>query len=159
MDPIRIQVKLINLSIHKNPNTLDLKDQVQEFNFFYFNFFQGFQKFFYIYGLNFCQKDESSTVVVFFPLIMPVLYIIYLILFQIVKGFKNTFQIRKIGHFFKISCCIPNEPKRCPLPPLSPISLQENKRKKPNPKIHQEQRVAPYVAHIGQHIVQGWQLM
>jgi len=43
-----------------------------------------------------------------------------------------TFQIQKMEHFFKVSFCIPNEPKRWPLP-LSPIRLQETEKKKKNP--------------------------
>ncbi len=125
MDPIRIQVKLINLWIIKNPNTLDLKDQVQELNCFKIVFL-GFSKVFLYLWIEFLSKGWKFNRGCVFSTYYAT--IIYFILFQIVKDFRKAFQIQKMGHFFKISCCIPNEPKRCPLPPLSPISLQENKR-------------------------------
>lgn len=104
---------------------------------FFKNYFGGFQKFFWIEYIFmdwiFVERMKVQPRLRVFHLFSTI-YILYISFnFRLWRTSQKTSQIQKDGTLFKISFCILNEPKRCPLP-LFPIRLQETKAKKTQPK-------------------------
>ncbi len=97
------------------------------------NYLGAFKSFSRFMDWIFVERMKVQPRLHVFPFIFHY-YILYISFnFRLWRTSQKTSQIQKDGMLFKISFCIPNEPKRCPLP-LLPIRLQETKEKNPTQK-------------------------